>query len=1002
MIRAAALFLTVLTGFSGLVYEITWQKYLATLLGSNSEASAAVLGLFLGGLSVGYSLFGGVTRRMVERAAAASRPPRLLMLYGSIEFSIGLFVMAFPWLFGLIQRLSFAIPHGSAGVGFAIDVALAALLIGPPAILMGGTIPILTQALARSLEDATRFHAFVYAFNTAGAFAGALAAGFILVPLLGLRTVMLAMGVVNLAAGSTFMLLGLRGRDVASLAQPSAGPTPAIEGLRSYAMVALLTGFAMMTIQTIVIRLASIAFGSTQFTFSMVVAVFVLSIAIGSFLVSAFSRISTRVIVVNQWGLALLFVLLYPRLAEAPYWIHVIRTFFRDDSAALTPFYGAGFLTLMVVLGLPIVLSGAVLPLLFHHMRRQVSHLGDLAGSLYSWNTVGSLLGALIGGYAFYFFIGLDQSYRVACAALLAAAVILTVRAYGWPTWAMAAWVPIGLLLALLPSWSPRLMTAELVRSREPQPGVYTGPVGFMDELARRSPATVKILAYTDDPTASVVVVEATRPDGKTSRGIITDGKGDGDTISSYTDYALLAALPAMFADKAERAFLVGFGIGITAGELASFPTMKEVDVAEISRGVIQVSPLFDSANRSVSKNPKIHVTQGDAYRALMRSEGNYDVIVSQPSHVWVSGVEMLFSQEFLEAARSKLAPGGVHCQWVQGYEIGDEAVAVVLQTYKSVFPDMAVWHTEAKTLLLLGFASPRWSSDHFRLAEQFAKPGFNATLQRAGVESFPGLLAHELLPAGVIDTVELDAPIHTLFHPRLNDVAGRGFFAGRTGWLPFTGYGEPARRARERSLLQGYKMLFGGTLPDEQRLQLIREACRTFGENCDVFVAEWLSEKPDSPAWNEVLTRISTLATASGRARFEELAELFGAGAAGTGSPVSPDRSTRASEDFVKLFHHGAPFDPDALTTIWGRCSEAISTREACLDRVQADPKAAASGAPLDSLVEQCMNARVVDKRCQEGVDWAKHLVVDEVFVPIEEGLPINSRVLHQADMAE
>jgi spermidine synthase len=136
------------------------------------------------------------------------------MLYGAIEFSIGLFVLAFPWLFGFVLELSFAIPHGPAGVGFAIDVALAALLIGPPAILMGGTIPILTQALARDLEDATRFHAFVYAFNTAGAFVGALAAGFYLVPVLGLRSVMLWMGLINLVAGSIFVLLGMRGRNV--------------------------------------------------------------------------------------------------------------------------------------------------------------------------------------------------------------------------------------------------------------------------------------------------------------------------------------------------------------------------------------------------------------------------------------------------------------------------------------------------------------------------------------------------------------------------------------------------------------------------------------------------------------------------------------------------------------------------------------------------------------------------------------------------------------------
>src|SRR5262245_45990761 len=198
MIRLLVLLLTVLTGFSGLVYEVTWQRYLATLLGSHSEATAAVLGLFLGGLALGYSLFGALTRRIVARAAAAGRPAPLLIVYGMVEASIGLFALIFPLLVAGVQALSFRIPHGSAGLGFALDVMLSSLLVLPPAVLMGGTIPILTQALARSLEDATRFHALVYAFNTAGAFAGALAAGYWLVPSLGLVAVLLWMGGINL------------------------------------------------------------------------------------------------------------------------------------------------------------------------------------------------------------------------------------------------------------------------------------------------------------------------------------------------------------------------------------------------------------------------------------------------------------------------------------------------------------------------------------------------------------------------------------------------------------------------------------------------------------------------------------------------------------------------------------------------------------------------------------------------------------------------------------
>ena len=131
MIRVLALGLTVLTGFSALVYEVAWQKYLATLLGSHSEATAAVLGLFLGGLSLGYALFGSACRKLVERARAAGRAPRLLLFYGGVECGIGLWALLFPILFAGARMLSAHLPAGPEALGFAIDVALTALLIGP-------------------------------------------------------------------------------------------------------------------------------------------------------------------------------------------------------------------------------------------------------------------------------------------------------------------------------------------------------------------------------------------------------------------------------------------------------------------------------------------------------------------------------------------------------------------------------------------------------------------------------------------------------------------------------------------------------------------------------------------------------------------------------------------------------------------------------------------------------------------------------------------------------
>ena len=171
MVRLVALLLTVLTGFAGLVYEVAWQKYLAALLGSHGEATAAVLAIFLGGLSAGYALFGRATRRVLERARRRGQRPQLLLFYACVEAGIGVYALLFPILFGFAQKLSLLGPLDHDALGFAFDVVLSALLIGPPAVLMGGTIPILTLALAGDFARATRVHAWIYGANTLGAFA---------------------------------------------------------------------------------------------------------------------------------------------------------------------------------------------------------------------------------------------------------------------------------------------------------------------------------------------------------------------------------------------------------------------------------------------------------------------------------------------------------------------------------------------------------------------------------------------------------------------------------------------------------------------------------------------------------------------------------------------------------------------------------------------------------------------------------------------------------------
>jgi spermidine synthase len=845
MVRAVALFLTLLTGFSGLVYEVTWQKYFATLLGSHSEATAAVLGIFLGGLSVGYAVFGTVTRRLVERGIQEGKPPRLLLVYGLVESAIGLYALAFPLIFQLAMAVSTRIPHGGGTLGFAFDVVLTIFLIGPPTVLMGGTIPVLTQALSRSLADATRFHALVYAFNTIGAFAGALAAGFVLVPLLGFAGVMSAMGAINLLAGGTFLVLGRRAQNVRAVAPPPRSAAVAeVRGFVFFAATALLAGFAMMAIQTILIRLGVLSFGASQFTFSMVVAVFVLCIALGSFAVSALPRIPTGTVVLAQWALIVLLAALYGQLQNAPYYAHALRATFHSTSAAFYPYYISAFVLMLLVLALPIGISGALLPLLFHELRHEAADLGHVAGRLYSWNTVGSLLGALIGGYLLLFWLDLHHVYRIALIALGLGACLLAGRLLR-PAGLMASVVALALLLAFVWSaapWEGKRLSSGLFRERAPMPEnvSFRGPNVLFPALRSES----EMLFYDDDPTSTVSVVKS----NVGSLSLMTNGKPDTAVPLELPTVVGLALIPCLLAERCESAFVVGLGTGVTAGELGMLETIQRVVVSEISPGVREAVTLFSSANQDVAHNPKVEIRPGDAYRALSRDDGRYDVIVSEPSNPWVAGVENLYSQEFLTAAKERLNPGGVYAQWFHLYEASDEVIQIVLRTFSSVFDQVAVWHGMGPDLILIGWnGRAEGSLDIARLEQRAALPSVAAALRRGGWDSVPALLAHEILPLGMANASLKPGPLQTLYRPILNNRAARDFFVGDTSVLSPSPKLEAGRIGVRNSLLRRYTQRHGGQLTDDDWAQVIGHACKARPQSCAPLLASWTLQDPGS-----------------------------------------------------------------------------------------------------------------------------------------------------------
>jgi spermidine synthase/MFS family permease len=928
MIRPIALLLTVLTGFSGLVYQVAWQKYLAILLGSQSEAVAAVLAIFLGGLAAGYALFGRVTRRFVERARARGEAPRLLRLYALVESGIGVYALLFPFLFSLAQALSVHIPHFGESVNFACDVLLTVLLIAPPTILMGGTIPVLTQALSARLDEATRVHAWVYSFNTAGAFFGALLGAFVLIPQFGLDGVVRVMGGVNLLAGTIFFALGRRPQP-ALPELTAAAPDAAPQRFAGYAIVVLLSGFAMMCIQTTLNRIGALSLGASHFTFAMVVAVFVLCIALGSFAVSALRSIPPLLIVASQWLLVALLALLYFELENAPYYVHVVRSLFVNLPAGFYPYHFFVFLGILGVLCVPIGLSGALLPLVFHHLRNELGGLGGVAGRLYAWNTLGSLLGALLGGYALLFFIDLQQVFVIALCALVVGASLLSVLVLRIPVLAaaLAASLALGACL-LLPPWDPFRMSAGLFRQRGALPQTFAGA----DALFESRRAGTRILFHDDDPTSTVTVADGN------SRSLITNGKPDGNLRYDYTTMAMVGLVPALLCDEPSRAFVIGWGLGVTSGVLGSLDDVKEVVAVEISPAVLEAAPFFAEGNQNAARNPKIHAIRSDAYRALLRSEGQFNVIASEPSNPWVMGVEMLFSEEFLRVARDRLTPGGVYAQWFHLYEVDDETWSIVLRTFKAVFGDVAIWYTRGPDVLILGFKSPSPELDVQRLKERFARADFRAGFERAEVRSWAQLLAHEVLPLGAVGATDMPGPLHSLRHPILSDSAARAFFAGGSAVLPRMPSEAASRAGAKGSLL--VKELAGKEPSEDLLEELARHTCAMARPTeCEVVMARWTASHPDSPRLARATSEMrladftGTLTNAPlPTATIAALVELYhGHALIDSESPGPVRNAALTSNLYVRDFHYAFPFDREAVRRAWSACASDPRTVVAC-----------------------------------------------------------------------
>jgi spermidine synthase len=807
------------SGATGLVYEVLWGKYLGLFIGSSAYAHAVVLATFMGGLAIGNAVLG---RR-------ADRVQRRLVLYGCLELGIGVFCLAFPLVDRLLATVytGLASPDPGAAGNLALKVVLSVLALLPPTVMMGGTLPALSRYVVRTLAEAGRGLGLLYFINSAGAATGCLLAGFWLVPAMGLDNATVATAAVNILIGAAILVAGRAPESASAATTPVPEATDTRYSVAQvrwvYALICA-SGAVSMLYELVWIRMLSLVLGSSTYSFSVMLFTFIGGITIGGLVAGVYMRRprgELALFAVCELGIFGALLLLLPAYERLPWLFNIAATRMPRTEGAFALYQTFTVGVCFAVMLVPTVLIGMSLPLAARVAARSVAALGRTTGSTFSMNTLGNVVGSLAGGFLIIPLAGLQTSMQsgLLASGLIGAAALAVARpARRLPRRLLAAGVVVVVAAAtwaLVPRWSIAVLNSGVFRMRERVGATYTD---FRSQLDRQV-----LLFHRDGPDASVAVGHS--PEGPEYLWLNVNGKTDASTYSDMGSQLLVAHIPLLLSPRRDRVLLVGLGSGISAGAITQHP-IEHCDVVEISRAVVEGSHFFDRMSGSPLSDARVHLTLADAKEFLrLQPPGSFDVIISEPSNPWLAGIGNLFSQEFFADAARHLRPGGLFTQWLHLYEMNDSVLAVALNTLSRVFPYVTVWHPQASDLVMVASLEPQ-SVAFEELDRRLRLPGVQQQLTHRfvlqKVTSVATFLSLQVLSNRRFKQLYPGTGVlNTDLRPYLEYRAPQAFFAGsRAGLMEF----DERQRCAEENPLYLAAWLRDRELSDAERRAIITQ----------------------------------------------------------------------------------------------------------------------------------------------------------------------------------
>lgn len=834
------------SGVAALCDEILFTHSLGLFLGHDGHASLVVLVAFMGGLALGNAWLG----RLADRW---SRHP--LIFFALLELLLGVYALNFPGVVGWTKTVYFSLAgdiDSSSPALLVLKFAVAMLTVLPATIVMGGTLPALVRSFSRDDSGLGHDIARCYALNSWGGVVGCLLADFLLLPQLGLRHSFavsagfnLGAAVVSLGFGNSFGLLNDR-TEQRDYSHPSPLPEWSWNhrDFKRVLWVAALSGAVAMVYEVAWMRLLALCLGSTTHAFSLMLAAFIMGLASGA----AWVALRPGRTIGFEWlrrlhgGIGCLVAVSLPLYGMLPYWFGRATAFLKPDLATY-PVYVLIQATVCLLVMLPAAfLMGAVLPVATRLVTTRLASSGATLGRVFAWNTIGAVVGAALTGLILLPRLGVAGVFGVGISINLAASILSRHPA---PEQVRSGWrfglrsLPgrmafIGFVLVVGPLLSQRMFSESWNRSLTLGLWRNPGSVSSIQEFWRVMGQYH--LLYHRDGTGSTVSVNGWSDGSREQLNLRVNGKPDASTAGDMATQLLLGHLPMILHDNASRALVIGLGSGITSGAMLRHPSLTKLETVEISPEVADAARLFSPWNHQVLSDPQMHLAIEDARSYLERSSARYDVIVSEPSNPWMSGVAGLFTQEFYQDCRSHLTPGGLMVQWVHLYDNQQEALDMVIRTMATVFPRISIWQSQKRDLILIA-SIERQGTNLQAMLTRACLPEVQSSLDSIGLGRPVTLLARELIDDSngrwIADS---KGAVQTDDRPRLEYLAQTGFFAHQEAvqWLELdqnlspralthlASYlrGHPLTTEDYRSMMQGY---LNCGLPGEQVLRSIR-----------------------------------------------------------------------------------------------------------------------------------------------------------------------------------